>query len=51
MATKREATYRSCVVLKASEYRKFKRYLADQRLSINAFLRSKVLEVIKDEQK
>jgi hypothetical protein len=50
MRIKRESTYRSVVVLKASEHRKFKRYLAEQRLSINKFLRSKVLEVINAEK-
>lgn len=47
----KEPTYRSSVTLTAKEHKQFKRWLAKQRLSINAFLRSKIMEAIANEQK
>ena len=43
---KKEATYRSSVTLTQSEREKLHKFLDKKELSVNEFLRSKVLEVI-----
>ena len=46
MKKKKEATYRSTVTLTQSEREKLHKFLDKKELSVNEFLRSKVLEVI-----